>query len=505
MFNLISSSPMLTNVTFSANSAVQFGGGIYNWSSNPQIRNTIFWGNIAPIEAQIYNNSSTPAVSDSVVQGGYAGGTHIISADPVLGVLGKYGGSTQTLPLLAGSSAIDAGDDSVCPASDQRGMPRPQGGQCDIGAFEYHDPIFMVKPAAIGKGDCGSWADACTLQSALTYSAGGNGDQIWVAGGIYKPTPGGDRNATFQLKSGVALYGGFDGVEDAALSDRDPAAHVSRLSGDLNGDDVGFTNNAENVYNVVTGADGASLDGFTISGGNANGNGCPGGCGGGMYNYASSPTVTNLIFSGNYATYGGGMFNSGSSATVTNVTFNGNSAYQGGGVFNHSSSPILTNITISGNSAGFTGGGMFNHSSSPILTNITISGNTAVANGGGMYNFDFCHPEIRNTIIWGNTPNLQIINDTVCSPTVSDSVVQGGYAGGTHIISADPMLGPLGNYGGFTQTLPLLQGSSAIDTGNDSVCPAADQRGISRKQGAHCDIGAFEYSTRQLFMPLIWR
>jgi hypothetical protein len=104
------------------------------------------------------------------------------------------------------------------------------------------------------------------------------------------------------------------------------------LSGDLSANDVGFTNNAENVYHVVTGANGASLDGFTISGGNANGNLCPGsGCAGGMYNYYSSPTVTNVTFSGNHASFGGGMNNIYSSPTLTNVTFSGNSAIEAAG------------------------------------------------------------------------------------------------------------------------------------------------------------------------------
>ena len=74
--------------------------------------------------------------------------------------------------------------------------------------------------------------------------------------------------------------------------------------------------------------------------------------------------------------------------------------------------------------------------------------------------------------------------------------MQGGCPAGstcTNIITTDPLLGTLGNYGGFTQTIPLLAGSSAIDTGNDAVCPATDQRGVTRPQGAHCDIGAYEY------------
>ena len=109
---------------------------MYNSSSNATIRNTILWGNTATTGAQIYNVSSTPSIIYSVVQGGYAGGTVIITADPKLGSLGNYGGFTQTIPLLAGSSAIDTGNDAVCPATDQRGVTRPQGRHCDIGAFE---------------------------------------------------------------------------------------------------------------------------------------------------------------------------------------------------------------------------------------------------------------------------------------------------------------------------------------------------------------------------------
>jgi hypothetical protein len=56
----------------------------------------------------------------------------------------------------------------------------------------------------------------------------------------------------------------------------------------------------------------------------------------------------------------------------------------------------------------------------------------------------------------------------------------------------DPLPAPLGNNGGFTQTLALLPGSPAIDSGDDAVCPATDQRGVRRPQGLACDIGSFE-------------
>ncbi len=93
-------------------------------------------------------------ISDSVVQGGYASGTNIITADPKLGALGDYGGYTQTIPLLTGSSAIDAGDNASCPATDQRGITRPQNNACDIGAYEveYAGPAVTINQAA-GQAD----------------------------------------------------------------------------------------------------------------------------------------------------------------------------------------------------------------------------------------------------------------------------------------------------------------------------------------------------------------
>ena len=395
--------------------------------------------------------------------------------------------------------------------------------------------ILYVKPD--GTSDCSSWANSCNLQSALTGAASGN--EIWVAAGTYKPTAGSDRSATFQLVNDVAVYGGFAGTE-TARGERNPVTNITILSGDLNGDDVGFTNNSENVYHVVTGVTGATLDGFTIIGGNANANDVmnPDGNGGGMLNYsATSPTLTNLIFSGNATAYygggmlnwnssnptltdvsfignsagsdGGGMFNwNSSSPTLMNVTFSGNSAIVGGGMYNYiASNPILINVTFNGNSAtSLRGGGMYNYQSSPTLTNVTFSGNSALTTGGGMYNEAGSNPTVRNTIFWGNTApggGAQIYNVS-SSPSISDSVVQGGYAG-TNIITTDPLLGPLGNYGSFTQTIPLLVGSSAIDTGNDAVCPATDQRGVTRQHGAHCDIGAYEVNLFSINLPLMMR
>ena len=57
------------------------------------------------------------------------------------------------------------------------------------------------------------------------------------------------------------------------------------------------------------------------------------------------------------------------------------------------------------------------------------------------------------------------------------------------------LLDALADNGGYTQTMALGAGSSAIDTGTNTGCPATDQRGVTRPQGSHCDIGAYEYRT----------
>jgi predicted outer membrane repeat protein len=403
--------------------------------------------------------------------------------------------------------------------------------------------IRYAKPAASGTGDCLSWVNVCTLQTALTGAV--SGDEIWVAGGTYKPTTvGTDRAATFQLIDGVALYGGFAGTE-TARDQRNPSVNVTILSGDIDNNDsqtpiitdlTTVDGNTTNSYHVVIGATGydvASLDGFTITAGNANGDSDPNNRGGGMYNLNNSSRLTNVTFSGNSATYGGGgMFNQYSdSPTLTDVTFSDNSATYGGGMYNEASRPTLTNVTFSGNSATY-GGGIYNGNYGTLISrnvtfsgnsatygggiysyavngttselySATFSGNSATSNGGGLYNDSSL--SIRNTIFWSNTASAgaQIYSNPHNGGggyiiPVNDSVVQDGCperTNCTNIITTDPMLGTLGDYGGFTQTIPLLAGSSAIDTGYDALCPAADQRGVTRPQGTHCDIGAFELDT----------
>ena len=306
--------------------------------------------------------------------------------------------------------------------------------------------IWYVDDDASTNGTGTSWSTAYKcLQDAL--GAAGLGDQIWVARGTYRPdeddanTNGtGDRLATFQLVSGVAVYGGFDGTE-SLLDERAGLYDQTILTGDLLGDDgPAFVNNQENSYHVVTvsGVDSNGiLDGFTITGGNANGSG-PENLGGGMYSASGSASVADCVFSGNSAEYGGAIMHDASAVTLTNCTLSGNRATDdGGGMYNaRGSSPILVGCTFSGNSANDDGGGMVNYECGPpLLANCTFSGNSAVYLGGGIYNLECGGQVLINCTLTGNSASSGggIANENFSSPMLVNCFFSGNavsYDGG---------------------------------------------------------------------------
>ena len=365
--------------------------------------------------------------------------------------------------------------------------------------------------------------------------------EYWIAKGTYRPTADpNNRDATFILKNGVALYGGFAGNENLR-KERDWNANPTILSGEIQ---AGI-----NSYHVVfaeMGTDGtAVLDGFVITGGNADGGALQDTHGGGMINFGD-PRIANCTFLGNWARLGGGLFNQGSASVVTGCTFlqntaredgggmyntagnlsiagctfYGNMAYSlGGGMKNQGSNPVVesstfrenmaffggggmsneecgavaVNCTFYNNRAGVIGGGMHSRDGSPRLTNCTFYKNTSDLVGGDLGNLGTSSPKIKNTIFWG--ASIGVIHDhPTASPVLSFCVVQGGYAGGTSIITADPKLADLADNGGRTFTCALLAGSSAIDAGTSDNAPAQDQRGTARPQGSGVDIGAYESS-----------
>jgi len=212
--------------------------------------------------------------------------------------------------------------------------------------------IHYVKGDVTGTNNGHSWANAYTdLQAGL--AAAEWGDEIWVARGTYKPTTGTLRTVSFALEAGTGLYGGFAGAE-TERGQRNWETNATTLSGN-----IGTVGSASyNSYHVVIGAHLSVLDGFTITGGNANNNIGWGYfySGGGMSNSSSSPTVTNCTFSGNTAgNFGGGMYNgramyydSGSSPTVANCIFWDDTAPSGAEIYNNIGTPTFSHCDIKG-------------------------------------------------------------------------------------------------------------------------------------------------------------
>jgi hypothetical protein len=228
------------------------------------------------------------------------------------------------------------------------------------------------------------------------------------------------------------------------------------------------------------------------------------GGGGGLSNIIYKPsTLTNVTFHNNFASDGGGGMLIGSGgpvlSTLTNVTFSNNSTdISGGGIANAGYSDLLlTNVTFSGNTAAVDGGGLFNGKFFAVegggtvsLIHTTFSNNTANS-GGAVYN-ESGNVNIHNSILYGDAG--EEIIDVPGTEVVTHSIVQGGHEG-TGNLDEDPLLGPLQDNGGFTETMALGAGSPAINAGDDTNCPDTDQRGVTRPQGAHCDMGAYEYDS----------
>lgn len=216
--------------------------------------------------------------------------------------------------------------------------------------------------------------------------------------------------------------------------------------------------------------------------------------GGGGINNSGTLVILESAFSYNSAvTSGGAVSNYGSgSMTVYSSSFSQNSAREGGGIGN--SRPLtVVNSTFYNNAATMYGGGAINNSNTLTISNSTFSLNTAATSGGGISNYGGGTLHYANTIIANSSGGDCFNNSTIGAH--GNNLVEDGSCSAN--LSGDPNLGALQWNGGPTRTMALLSGSPAIDAGDDAICASApvdglDQRGASRPQGAHCDIGAYE-------------
>lgn len=260
----------------------------------------------------------------------------------------------------------------------------------------FAQTIRYVKSANVGAGDGTSWANATSdLQAMINASA--SGDQVWVAAGTYFPTlaPGSattDRDKTFSLREGVSIYGGFNGTE-AILNARNVLVNVTILSGDIGA--VGVK--TDNVYHVVVAGgsmNGARLDGFTITGGYADG--------------TTTPTINGVSFHQGRAA---GLFlSSATGATFENLIItdneNATASQNGGAAYLLYSAATFNNVEFKNNKSANNGGAIYMLGQAatyiyPTFTNVKFTNNTALE-GGAIYLSSYAQPTFTNTIFDGN-------------------------------------------------------------------------------------------------------
>lgn len=291
-----------------------------------------------------------------------------------------------------------------------------------------------------------------------------------------------------------------------------------------------FTNNTASVATIsnlrVTGGTGTS----TVAAGR----------GGGIYNNAATLTLNNLVITGNTSTNGGGTSNAGTAtlniigcAVFNNTTpgsggahqnFSGNnitnirnSSYYnntsgsntvGGGAIQANGTVNITNSTFANNTANTGSGGAIYYNGTVLsITNSTFVGNTSTQNSGGITKATANIAVLRNSIISGNN-GIAASPDAIGAFNSEGNNIIGNVGTATGWIASDlqntnPILSPLGFYGGNGLSYALLSGSPAINGGQNCVTdltctannpPVAitnDQRGASR---SNVDIGAFEDS-----------
>lgn len=347
------------------------------------------------------------------------------------------------------------------------------------------ETIFVDASATGAAHDGSNWCNGyLNLQDALT--AASFGDEVRVANGDYKPDQGetvtvGNRLASFKLRSGVAIRGGYAGCGASHPDARDTTLYETILSGDLAQNDAAdFQNRFDNSYHVVTyddpGATGSILEGFTVRGGHANGTGPAGTAtnqGPGIHIRLDSqkcipggPTIRNCIIEDNWSADHGAINVHADQTLIENCTIrNNHSNNRGGGLLIQSGNATVRNCLIIGNQAVFNGGGVWTgHSgdstcaptSSPVFDNCTIQDNSCENRGGGLFD-DGSNIVVRDSFFIGNSarvhgggawfgPRVDVEDTSASQPLITDTLFEGnftmeeGYSegGGAHFLENQP-------------------------------------------------------------------
>ncbi|NDE68370.1 CSLREA domain-containing protein, partial [bacterium] len=324
--------------------------------------------------------------------------------------LGDNGGQTLTVPLASASLAIDAGS-AQCPAFDQRGTARPQGGACDIGAFESTTGTPLSIPSSdtvtvttLADHDDGFCDEDCTLREAVMYSSAGN--TVNFADGL---------SGVINLESTISI--------DHALSIHGPGSAQLSISGQAN-----HTLFYVDIDMVVT------ISGVTMMNGYDNDDD------GGLIYSDGSLSVSHANLQGAYAEGSGGAIASyGPVLSLNDVVVSGNrSDSHGGAVYTQSDIFSVVSSTFVGNVSDQAGGALYLAAGDIQIAGATFSTNQSAYGGGAMYIEAVSNVVVTSTSFTGNKTESGVggaIDQeadrlTVIGSTFDGNVTRGGNAGG---------------------------------------------------------------------------
>ena len=491
----------LNQCTFFGNTAGNVGGAVDNYLSTLNVANCILAGDSGGGDIYSWSGSTVNVDGTNIVPALYSLGTNggtgtVLTSAPLLAPLGSYGGPTQTMPPLAGSPAIDAGSAAAASGipTDQRGFPRVVGASVDIGAVEYESSPVVSNNADNGLGSLRYVINYTTNGATISFAPGLGGSTVLLTGGQIALNHGATIDAS-ALAGGLTLNGnGASRVFEVGGGNTVTINSLTITNGyDTNGTGGGILNNGSLTLNqcVVAGNTATNATGVDGLGG------------GGIYNQSGSTlalvecTVSNNSAIGS-PSRGGGVFNLGTLSVVQSTISANYADFSGGGIFNNSGvTALVLESTVVGNNTQY-GGGIDNFAGPLVVVQSTVVGNAGALGGGGIFNFvSPAAITVVNSIVASNSQGGDIDNANTVE-LVGANIIQSEYGGifsGPNPINANPLLAPLGNYGGPTQTMPPQPGSPAIDAGSDAAASGitSDQRGLPRIIGPSVDIGGAEF------------
>ncbi|MCH7226723.1 LamG-like jellyroll fold domain-containing protein [Haloferula sp. A504] len=371
-----------------------------------------------------------------------------------------------------GSFAVYFGDEYMTNSGDL--FPNPHDPASIVLAdYQGPTPIHYVAQGSAGLGDGTSWEDAFPdLQAAIAIAQ--PGEEIWVAAGIY--VPGTQRSDSFVLNPGVRIYGGFPaGGGRWSSRNPDPASNGTVLSGE-----IGAATISDNCHHIIDARSAdldSLLDGFTLTGGNADASGGDS-LGAGITVGRRSPSFSNLLIKENRAKYGGAYHSNVNLGLAMYLDFDENPASNGTVVADRSgngrSATLVNNNGTAnksvagpvGRALNFDGNDRVNGSAFDISNTFTIAlwvnptttSNAQAfigkhdSNGGNQVLFGFYdsgyHFRIRGDAHTAGTPttgwqHLAVVGRDLGNGTTDVTVYRNGVVIWNHII-----LATVGNVGG---------------------------------------------------------